>query len=239
MKKSFVKLLSISALALSLVNASGLSGVSVLAHGQEESGHNHDHNHEHDHHNHNHDENEESSGLTIINKEDVEDRALSDWEGEWQSVYPYLQDGTLDSVMAQKAKEDSTMTAEEYKDYYETGYQTDVDHIDIDGESGTITFIKEESEATGEYEYERSEHLVYESGSMGVRYLFTKVGGDEEAPTTIQFSDHEYTPTKVGHYHIYFSNDSHDELLKEMDHWPTYYPASMIAEDIEHEMLHH
>lgn len=95
MKKSFVKLLSISALALSLVNASGLSGVSVLAHGQEESGHNHDHNHEHDHHNHNHDENEESSGLTIINKEDVEDRALSDWEGEWQSVYPYLQDGTF------------------------------------------------------------------------------------------------------------------------------------------------
>lgn len=236
MKKSLVKFLSVPALALSLVTVPGQGVVStILAHDHEESDHNHEHDHNHDHDN----DHEENTGLTIIDPDDVEDRQLTDWEGEWQSVYPYLQDGTLDSVMEKKASEDTEMSAEDYKEYYNTGYQTDVNNINIDGESGTITFVREESQVTGEYEYAGSEHLVYESGSMGVRYLFTKIGGDDEAPTTIQFSDHEYTPTKVNHYHIYFSNDSHEELLEEMDHWPTYYPADMPAEDIEHEMLHH
>ena len=27
---------------------------------------------------------------------DVQDRSLTDWKGQWQSVYPYLKDGTLD-----------------------------------------------------------------------------------------------------------------------------------------------
>ena len=34
---------------------------------------------------------------------DVQDRSLSDWDGDWQSVYPYLQDGILDVVMERKA----------------------------------------------------------------------------------------------------------------------------------------
>lgn len=44
----------------------------------------------------------------------IADRDLSDWEGDWQSVYAYLQDGTLDPVMAHKA-EQGDMSAEEYK----------------------------------------------------------------------------------------------------------------------------
>lgn len=35
---------------------------------------------------------------------DVTDRSLSDWSGKWQSVYPYLLDGTLDRVWEYKAK---------------------------------------------------------------------------------------------------------------------------------------
>ncbi|MBK3954476.1 zinc ABC transporter substrate-binding protein, partial [Staphylococcus haemolyticus] len=34
----------------------------------------------------------------------VKDRTLSDYAGEWQSVYPYLKDGTLDQVFDYKAK---------------------------------------------------------------------------------------------------------------------------------------
>ena len=34
---------------------------------------------------------------------DVKDRELSDWSGEWQSVYPFLQDGTLDQVFEYKS----------------------------------------------------------------------------------------------------------------------------------------
>ena len=48
---------------------------------------------------------------------DVTDRSLSDWSGKWQSVYPYLLDGTFGSSLGntklklQKVKK----TAEEYK----------------------------------------------------------------------------------------------------------------------------
>ncbi len=67
----------------------------------------------------------------IFEDNQVADRPLSDWEGEWQSVYPYLLDGTLDSVFAEKAEETGEKTAEEYKEYYTVGYEstfTGLDH---------------------------------------------------------------------------------------------------------------
>ncbi len=33
--------------------------------------------------------------------DEVADRSLADWEGDWQSVYPYLVSGDLDEVFAQ------------------------------------------------------------------------------------------------------------------------------------------
>ena len=32
-------------------------------------------------------------GYAHFEDSDVQDRTLSDWDGDWQSVYPYLQDG--------------------------------------------------------------------------------------------------------------------------------------------------
>ena len=76
-------------------------------------------------------------GYSHFADSDVQDRSLSDWDGDWQSVYPYLQDGVLDEVMERKA-ETGDKTAEEYRDYYETGYKTDVSQITIDGENNTM-----------------------------------------------------------------------------------------------------
>lgn len=45
---------------------------------------------------------------------DVKDRELSDYTGEWQSVYPLLKDGILDEVFDYKAKLNKDMTAAEY-----------------------------------------------------------------------------------------------------------------------------
>ncbi|AMB99118.1 hypothetical protein AWM75_03470 [Aerococcus urinaehominis] len=172
--------------------------------------------------------------------EEVADRTLADWQGEWQSVYPYLLDGTLDPVMEVKSlKSDGEKTAAEYKDYYKTGYQTDVKNIKIEG--NLITFIKNDgSQVTGEYEPAGTEILAYEKGNRGVRPLFTKVGGDEDAYQSVQFSDHNIAPTEgVNHFHIYFSNDTHQELLKELDNWPTYYPAAWSGEQILEDQLNH
>lgn len=42
--------------------------------------------------------------------------------------------------MERKA-ETGDKTAEEYRDYYETGYKTDVSQITIDGENNTMCFV--------------------------------------------------------------------------------------------------
>jgi len=80
-------------------------------------------------------------GVADFADSDVQDRNLSDWDGEWQSVYPYVLDGTLDPVMEKKA-ESGTKTAEEYKESYIASYETDIEKISIDG--NTITYTRKE-----------------------------------------------------------------------------------------------
>ncbi len=58
-------------------------------------------------------------------------------------------------------------------------------------------------------------------------------------PKYVQFSDHNIAPVKASHFHIYMGNTSQEELLKEMDHWPTYYPKSLTKDEIVREMMGH
>ncbi len=166
----------------------------------------------------------------------VKDRALTDWKGDWQSVYPYLKDGTLDKVFEHKADEDESMTAEEYKAYYKTGYKTDVSRINIGEEQ--IDFYKGEQHYSGRYEYDGKEILNYDKGNRGVRFTFKKTSGDQKAPMYIQFSDHNIATKRASHFHIYMGNDR-AALLKELEHWPTYYFSDMSGEEISHEMMEH
>ncbi|MCZ4352803.1 metal-binding protein ZinT [Roseovarius aestuarii] len=172
---------------------------------------------------------------SLINEADVQPRDLSDWENDWQSIYPFLQDGTLDAVLAHKA-EDGDKTVEEYRAYYTTGYATDVERILIDGSS--VTFFRNGQPVQGQYENDGYEILTYESGNQGVRYIFEKSGGDEAAPQFIQFSDHIIVPTKADHYHLYWGNDR-AELLTEVTNWPTYFPADLSGAEIAESMIAH
>ena len=165
----------------------------------------------------------------------IKARTLSDWEGEWQSAYPYLLDGSLDPVLAHKAEE-SEKTVEEYRAYYQTGYKTDVERIDING--NILTFYRDGNPAQAHYASDGHEILTYEKGNRGVRYIFKKTAGDDATPMFIQFSDHAIAPVKAGHYHLYFGDDR-AALLEELTNWPTYYPSSMTAQDIVEEMLAH
>src|ERR1700748_1237714 len=78
----------------------------------EGTNHNHSHSHNHD------DEKQKEIYSGIFEDNEVEDRELSDWEGDWQSVYPYLLDGTLDEVLQKKVETNKDKTFEEYKEYY-------------------------------------------------------------------------------------------------------------------------
>lgn len=185
-------------------------------------------------HSHAHDE-KNSIYKGYFEDAEVKPRELADWEGDWQSVYPYLKDGTLDPVFEDKAKH-GDKSAADYRAYYEVGYKTDVDRIVI--ERGHVRFLRNGAQVEADYVADGHEILTYEKGNRGVRYIFRKVSGDEEAPAFIQFSDHRIAPQKADHYHLYFGDDR-AALLNEVTNWPTYYPARLKSVEIVEEMLAH
>lgn len=200
------------------------------------SGVSHDHEGDNGHaHSHDHDHGDLSIQQGYFEDNQVQERTLADWQGNWQSVYPYLADGTLDPVMEHKA-EHGDMTAEEYRAYYETGYKTDVGRIVIEGDR--FIFYRGDKEVSGNYASDGYEILTYAKGNRGVRYVFRKTAGDEAAPKFVQFSDHAIAPQKAGHYHLYWGDDR-NALLVEVTHWPTYYPADLSSEQIASEMMAH
>ncbi|HEM6137892.1 TPA: zinc ABC transporter substrate-binding protein AdcA [Streptococcus suis] len=167
----------------------------------------------------------------------VKDRTLSDYAGEWQSVYPYLLDGTLDQVWDYKAKIKGDMTAEEYKAYYDTGYKTDVDQINIT--DNTMEFVVGDKSYKYTYKYVGYEILTYKKGNRGVRFLFEATDPNAGDYKYVQFSDHNIAPVKTGHFHIYFGGESQEKLLEELENWPTYYPVGLTGLEIGQEMLAH
>lgn len=180
-----------------------LVALSTQAAAQTNSDNSHDHDHNHSH---------QVDEAILVNEADIQDRNLSDWAGDCQSIYPFLQDGTLDAVMEHKA-ESGEMTAQEYRAYYETGYRTDVERILIEGSD--VTFFRDGQAVQGQYVNDGYEILTYESGNQGVRFIFAKSGGDAAAPQFIQFSDHEIVPTKVDDYHLFWGDDR-AELLNDI-----------------------
>lgn len=171
---------------------------------------------------------------------DVTDRKLSDWTGKWQSAYPYLLDGTLDPVWDYKAKASKgEQTAQEVKDYYTKGYQTDVEQIIIDGKKNKVTFVQNGEKHTYTYKYVGHKILKYKKGNRGVRYLFETDDKDAGEFKYIQFSDHNITSTDVEHFHLFWGNSSQDEILKEMEHWPTYFPAKESGQEIAQHLVAH
>lgn len=168
---------------------------------------------------------------------DVKDRTLADYAGNWQSVYPYLLDGTLDPVWDYKAKLTGSMTADEYKQYYDTGYKTDVEHINIDGD--TMEFVVGGESHKYTYKYVGYKILNYKKGNRGVRFLFETEDPNAGNYKYVQFSDHNIAPVKTGHFHIFFGGESQEKLLEEMDNWPTYYGDDLTGLDIAQEMLAH
>ena len=167
----------------------------------------------------------------------IKDRTLSDYAGDWQSVYPYLKDGTLDQVFDYKAKLTKSKTAEEYKAYYTTGYKTDVERIVITDK--TMTFYKNGEEKKFEYRYAGKHTLTYTKGNRGVRYLFEATDPNAGEFKYVQFSDHQIAPNKAAHFHIFFGGESQEALYNELENWPTYYPSDLSGFEIAQEMLAH
>lgn len=219
-------------------NIAVAGGSGKVHEGEEGHDHSHDDGHAHDHdkgHDHAHDHGDDQIYKGYFEDSQIKDRPLSDYAGDWQSVYPYLQDGTLDPVWAHKA-ESGDQAADQWKAYYDVGYKTDVERITIDGD--VVTFYRNGQPIEGHYTYDGYEILTYKKGNRGVRFIFKKTEGDEAAPEFIQFSDHKIAPEVTDHYHLYWGDDR-AALLEEVTNWPTYYPSSLKADEIVREMIAH
>ncbi|HFD3526294.1 TPA: ZinT/AdcA family metal-binding protein, partial [Enterococcus faecium] len=94
------------------------------------------------------------------------------------------------------------MTAAEYKDYYTTGYKTDIDTINI--KDNTIDFVVNGEHHQYTYKYVGYKILNYEKGNRGVRFNFETDDAGAGRFKYIQFSDHGIAPSKAEHFHIFF-----------------------------------
>ncbi|NTJ98361.1 zinc ABC transporter substrate-binding protein AdcA [Enterococcus faecium] len=168
---------------------------------------------------------------------EVAERTLVDYAGNWQSVYPLLKDGSLDQVFDYKSKLKKDKTPSEYKKYYDVGYKTNVDHINIT--DSTIEFLVNGKSQKFTYKAIGYKILNYAKGNRGVRFLFETEDANAGRFKYVQFSDHNIAPIKAAHFHIFFGGDSQESLFNEMDNWPTYYPDKLSAQEIAQEMIVH
>ncbi len=190
----------------------------------------HDHDHEHDEHDH-------SKEVSTFEDDEVQDRPLSDWEGDWQSAYPLVLDGSLDEAWEHKS-EDGGMTAAEYKDYYTKGYKSDYNAISI--HDNHIKFTDKDGKVTeSDYKYTGYYIQNWSTGTKAAMYRFEAEDHDAGAPIYIEFNDHMIEPEKAAHFHIRMSNESFDAIVDPEGNWPTFFDAALSAEEVCDEVIGH
>ena len=195
--------------------------------------------HDLDHH-HDHGESEaHSKEVSTFEDDQVQDRSLTDWDGEWQSAYPYVLDGSLDEGFAHKA-ESGKMTAEEYKAYYATGYETELKTIAINGETNTITYTDVNGKTCASpYKYVGYYIQDWSTGTRAAMYRFEALDKASGAPVFIELNDHIIEPCQAEHFHFRSSNTGFDDIEDPESRWPTFFPAAWDAEDVLEAFIGH
>ena len=195
--------------------------------------------HDHDHH-HDHGESEaHSKEVSTFEDDQVQDRSLKDWAGEWQSAYPYVLDGSLDKGFAHKA-ESGKMTADEYKAYYATGYETELKTIAIDGDTNTITYTAADGRTCASpYKYVGYYIQDWSTGTRAAMYRFEALDKASGAPIFVEFNDHIIEPCQAEHFHFRSSDTGFDDIEDPESRWPTFFPAAWNAEDVLEAFIGH
>ncbi len=191
---------------------------------------------EHDH-DHDRDEHDHSKEVSTFEDDEVQDRPLSDWEGDWQSAYPLVLDGSLDEAWEHKS-EDGSMTAEEYKDYYTKGYKSDYNAISI--HDNHIKFTDKDGKVTeSDYKYTGYYIQNWSTGTKAAMYRFEAEDKEAGAPVYIEFNDHIIEPEKAEHFHIRMSDESYDAIVDPEGNWPTFFDAALTPDEVCDEVIGH
>jgi|GEM_PF-13148 len=182
-----------------------------------------------------HDHSEEEHEHEAIEPEDIKDRTLSEFSGEWKSLAPMALNGDLDALFQHEAEEDG-VTMEAVRAEYVNKWACDAAAIKVEGD--TITFTAEDSTVCSAiYTYAGYTPVVTEDGDIiGVRYQFTTDSAD--APKYVQFNDHGHEPGEVEHFHIYFGSESFEALMNAETN-PFFVPADLSAAGVMSELSAH
>lgn len=179
---------------------------------------------------HNHDHGE-------IDPDAIHDRPLSDWAGEWQSIYTSLQDEAGAEDLAK--------------------WETELSGLVID--ANTIQMTTESNSTAGTYAYQGYSYIPSDhGGSVWYQFALDAPSSSEGLPAYVMFSDHDtgaHAHEETGdaheheeehehgaelpHFHMRYGNDGFDALLA-IENWaPTYFPNSAGNEEILHALSDH
>ena len=167
----------------------------------EEHEHGHDHHHEAEAHNHS----------AEIHADDIKDRSLAEFNGEWQSLYPVLMAGSLEEYVEHQAEEKGK-SEEDMKAEIAAKWNCGVKTVTVKGNKITLTYDDGKT-VSGKYSYAGYAVKKNDEGKItNVRYKFESK--DKKVPRYVMFNDHGYAPAdKVTHFHFYFGNNGFDEFM--------------------------
>lgn len=184
-----------------------------------------------------------------ITESEIKDRPLTDFTGDFQSVLPYFEDGTLDGYIAEKAKE-KEKSFDEMKKEFVKKRQSDYTTLSIQG--STVSFRTAAGTVSADYEYKGFRTVTDEDGEItGVWYTFqTHAAAAPGAPAYLAFSDHntgadahdgEHAEQEgeIAHFHLRYGNESVQALMDAEDWAPTFYAADATPEQIREAVAGH
>lgn len=200
---------------MKVINLMDVLGDSAKVEELKEGMQGHDHDHEHEH--------------TEIKEEDIKDRELTDFAGNWQSLYPLLESGELEEYVEHHAEENGE-PIEEVREELSEKWGCDVTEVGIDG--NMISFKYSDGiQKSGEYEYAGYSPVLAEDGDIhAVLYKYESVSGD--SPKYVMFNDHGCEPAKAEHFHIIYGDDTDfDTTLKNFTYNPFFIPVGLNGEE--------
>lgn len=195
-----------------------------------------EHGHDHDH------------GHADIEEADIQDRPLSDFLGDYQSVLPCFRDGTLDRYISEQAAERGK-SFEDMKQAFLQSKASDYDAVSI-GEN-RVSFTGADGPVSGTYAYAGFRTVTDEDGGItGVWYTYQLQTPTDDVPVYLACSDHrigsshdghdghdheeheDHEDDELYHMHLRYGSDSIDALMEAEGWSPTYFPAHASADEI-------
>lgn len=215
-----------------LITVEASKGVELLkGHHHHHHGEDHDHDHDHDkkdEHGHDHDHDS-------FTKADVENRDLSQFDGAWQSIRPYVEDGTLDAWVKASAEKKEKNVSDMKADLLKK-FSTEYPNLTIKGNE--VSVQKDgKTVATGKY---KSAGFLFKEGEHHphVWYQYEIESPVNGLPKYIMINDHGYKVVKEkpdaheAHIHLLCSNEGFEQALATGTS-PFYVSATLKKDDVQ------